>query len=213
MKKLVNISVVMAILWGMLSVAYVQAQKTEEVKEKTLAPDVVITELTSELLSMARTGKETLDSNPEEYFGKMRTLLEPAVDFTTIAKHVMGKRYWTQASEKQQAEFVEAFTAGLVKTYGKGMANFSDLEIKLDSSNPAEKSINTYYVMQSVKTDSGVNKILYTMRKDDVGWRVRNVVLDGVNLGKTFQTQFAQAVKDNKGDIASVIATWGNAGS
>ncbi len=69
-----------------------------------------------------------------------------------------------------------------------------------------QKRVN---VIQEIATADGVNKISYTMVKRKSGqWKLINVVLDGVNLGKQFRTQFAQAVKENKGDIDAAIKGW-----
>ena len=39
-------------------------------------------------------------------------------------------------------------------------------------------------------------------------WKLINVVMDGINLGKTFRSQFEQAVQKNNGDIDMVIEKW-----
>jgi len=38
-------------------------------------------------------------------------------------------------------------------------------------------------------------------------WKLLNVTLDGINLGSTFRSQFAQAMK-KAGDVESVIVNW-----
>jgi ABC-type transporter MlaC component len=39
---------------------------------------------------------------------------------------------------------------------------------------------------------------------------ITNVVINGINLGKTLQNQFLQAAQKNSNDIDSVIASWAN---
>ena len=41
-------------------------------------------------------------------------------------------------------------------------------------------------------------------------WRVINVIINGINLGKTFRSQFVQAAQKNQGDLDQVIANWGS---
>jgi phospholipid transport system substrate-binding protein len=45
---------------------------------------------------------------------------------------------------------------------------------------------------------------------EDGVWRVRNVIVDGVNLGLTYRNQFASAMQsgDARGDIDAVIDEW-----
>ncbi|MFT6756216.1 MAG: phospholipid transport system substrate-binding protein, partial [Chitinophagales bacterium] len=42
----------------------------------------------------------------------------------------------------------------------------------------------------------------------DGEWKIRNVVIDTINLGKVYQSQFASAVKDSDGDIDKAIIAW-----
>ena len=42
-------------------------------------------------------------------------------------------------------------------------------------------------------------------------WKLINVVLNGINLGKTFRSQFAQAYKQYGGNLDKVIDHWGQA--
>ena len=39
-------------------------------------------------------------------------------------------------------------------------------------------------------------------------WRMRNVIINGINVGKLFRDQFAQSMRDNRDDLDKVIDTW-----
>ena len=198
-------SVSLVFLFSMASLALAQ-----ETQEKAITPPgQVVDEVTSTLIAIAQSDASMLENDPAAYFSKIEGVLVEAVDFKSISKSVMGRQYWPGATEAQREKFAEVFTDSLVETYGKGMANFADFDIKVESARISDKNPDIAYVMQSVKTNDGVNKIMYTMRKDEAGWRLRNVVLDGINLGKTFQSQFAQAVKDSDGDVELAINNWG----
>jgi phospholipid transport system substrate-binding protein len=42
----------------------------------------------------------------------------------------------------------------------------------------------------------------------DGSWRVTNLVINGINLGKIFRNQFIQRAKQFGGDIDKVIDNW-----
>jgi phospholipid transport system substrate-binding protein len=46
----------------------------------------------------------------------------------------------------------------------------------------------------------------------DGEWRVRNIIVNGVNMGLTYRNQFAGAMKDpvNGGSLDKVIDGWSN---
>ena len=49
----------------------------------------------------------------------------------------------------------------------------------------------------------------YKMRKNRAGaWKLRNVTIEAINLGKVYQSQFSSAAKQYKGDIDAVIDNW-----
>lgn len=175
-------------------------------------PHAVIEQVTSDMMDVIKAGEEALKEDPQAYFGEIRSTLEPVVSFKFIARNVMAK-YWGQASEQQQERFVETFTDGMVETLGKGMANYSELTINTLPAKSDTSSAKRVEVLQEVDAADGTSRISYTMAKNGAGqWKLVNVVLNGVNLGKSYRDQFVQAVKQNDGDLDKVIANWSKQG-
>ena len=48
------------------------------------------------------------------------------------------------------------------------------------------------------------------MVRIDGQWKVRNVIVEGINMGLLFRDQFAQAMQAQGGDLEAVISNWGN---
>ncbi len=49
----------------------------------------------------------------------------------------------------------------------------------------------------------------YKLRKNRQGeWKLRNVTIEAINLGKVYQSQFSSAAKLYSGDIDRVIDSW-----
>lgn len=186
-------------LWG--SVAAAEAAKSE-------TPHQVVQDVTDSVMSVIKSNEQALKDNPDEYFSKVRASLESTVSFAFIAKNVMGS-YWNQASAAQRDLFAETFTRSMVETLGKGLANYSDLKI---TTVPPEGDISAerrVEVVQEVAAADGTTRISYTMAQNNSGeWKLINVVLNGINLGKSFRDQFAQAMRQNDSNIDKVIATW-----
>ncbi len=169
----------------------------------------VVDSVTTRLMNVVAEGREAMKENPQGYYDKVRTIMETAVDFRYIARNVMGKKYWLSASEEQKTQFIEVFTSGMVETYAKGMANFVDYDISVENPDQEIGERRKVEVIQRFKGPEGVNRVAYTMGKHRSGeWKLLNVVLDGVNLGKTLRAQFARSVEDAKGDLNAAIAGW-----
>jgi len=168
----------------------------------------IVQQVQDELLKTIANSRDTIETEPEAYYAAVQTVLDPVVDFHFIARVVMGG-YAKQASPEQYERFTETFKGGLVSTYAKGMASFADFDIVVLPPNGDISGQRKVSVAQEVRGGENVNRVSYTMVKNRRGeWKLINVVLNGINLGKTFRSQFAQAMKKNQGDLDKVIADW-----
>jgi len=171
------------------------------------SPQSAVQNITDQMLAVIRSSEALMKADPDAYFGKIREVLEPSVSFDFIARNVMAT-YWSAASKSQRAEFTEVFTDSMVETLGKGLASYSELEIKtLDPQ--AQAGAKKVQVVQEVKGTEGTHRLSYTMALHRSGdWMLINVTLNGVNLGKSFRDQFAQAMRQHDNNVDQVIKTW-----
>ena len=171
-------------------------------------PHQVVEYVTTRLMDAVKTNKDSLQNDPKTFFAEVQGVLEEAVNFEFIARNVMGQ-YWEKATPEQQTQFVTAFKQSMVETYAKGMANFANLKIEVEPPKEAVPAAGKVNVIQKVTSADSVNRIAYTMaRRPEGRWQLINVILDGVNLGLTFRSQFAQAVKAKNGNIDAAIKGW-----
>ena len=140
------------------------------------------------------------------FVGEVDRILGKIVDFDWIALKVMGGD-GKVASPEQKAQFAETFRAGLVETYGRGLLNYSSQKIVLLPAEAIEEK-RKVTVHQQIVGDEATYPLDYTMGLKDGEWKVINVIINGINLGKTFRGQFAQSSQKNNGDIDKVIASW-----
>ena len=167
----------------------------------------VVSTVTSDMMTIIKSGETALKSDPESYFNEIEKTLERNVAFGFIARGVMSS-YWKDASEDQRKRFTEVFTKSMVRTLGKGMANYSDLDIVTLQPKNAQSNARRIAVDQEVKGGDKVHKVSYTMaRKPSGPWMVTNVILNGVNLGGVFRDQFIQGVRQH-GSIDAAITNW-----
>lgn len=190
-----------------LQTAWADTAAAEKAGKENTAHSVV-EQVTVNLTTVVRNERDLLETDPETYFSRVKSVLEPVVDFAFIARNVMGP-YWETASEAQRQEFLETFKNGLVETYAKGMANYVDLDISILPPAKDAENKRRVGVVQEITGPDGTNRVSYTMALNRDGeWKLINMVLNGVNLGKTFRNQFAQAAKQNEGDLNAVISNW-----
>lgn len=210
---------VMALCWaGLMFAAQAQAScmASEAVAEAAvLSPYQLIGVVTDDVLAEIDRHRAELDEAAEEpvkqqqfdcFVGQVDRILGRIVDFDWIALKVMGG-YGKVASSEQKAQFSEAFRSGLVEAYGRGLLSYSSEKIVLL---PAEEigDRRKITVRQQIVSEEATYPLEYTMGLKNGQWKVINVIINGINLGKTFRGQFTQSSQKNDGDIDKVIASW-----
>lgn len=170
-------------------------------------PKVLVEQVTEELLSTAKKYSGG-DAQQEAFFTEVETILERVVDFRYIARAVMGKDAFSKATAEQRAQFAEAFKSGLVRSYAKGIAGYANSDIKVVSATINPQDARRAVVRQEVSYEGNIHQLTYTMRQQNDEWKLINVILNGVNLGQSFSSQFSAAMQKEGGDIDKVIAGW-----
>ena len=183
----------------------------------------VVETITGQLLVLIEQAKLYVDEDEERFFTELDVLLRPFIDFRSFARAVMGRH----ASSKKMASLTEAekaklnaqidrfseiFLGALIQTYGKGLLAFDGEEIEvvppvIDAAKPQPKKV---VVKQLIYGDRKTPyEVQYSMRTDKEGqWRLRNMVVESINLGKIYRNQFDNAVQVYEGSIDSVIDNW-----
>ncbi len=170
----------------------------------------VAEEVKNELVIVIRKKSDLEAAGGEEkYFGAVEDVLLPVVDFNYIARGVMGE-YGKQASDDQKQRFAANFQRGLVTTYAKGLAGYGNHEITVVPPEGDVSGKKSQSVVLQVKGGDSVNVLAFTMKLNRSNeWKLTNMILNGINLGKTFRNQFAQSMKKNN-NLDAVIDGWAN---
>lgn len=199
MKILRSISGLLAMLALVFSL---QSQAAED-------PQQVVESVAKQLFALANTKNEGKISDAE-YFAQTEAILDKVVAFRFIASNVMGQNVYKQATPAQQEAFLKVFRTGLVKSYAKGIVNYAKSDIKITDVKTDPKKPGRATVQQEVKDKDAIHQLNYTMVLDKTKneWKLINVVLNGVNLGTSFQGQFKAAYKKHGNDLDKVIANW-----
>ena len=100
--------------------------------------------------------------------------------------------------------------SGMVRTYGKGLLAFSgsSIEISKPKLDEAEQSrVSVEQLIYSEEAESYV--VMYQMGRDKNGdWKLRNMIIENINLGEIYRNQFQSAARKENGDLDAVISQW-----
>lgn len=205
-------STIMSLFLVLACSVYAAETLDESVKagssELEQTPHQLVTTVTDELLKAISTHRDTFDADPSEFFSALDCLLKDVIDFDWIAYKVMGS-YGKKAEAEQRSRFAGVFRRDLIETYGRGLMAYGEQSIVVI---PSKEDINgqrKVKVVQEIRGADGVFPLVYSMGLTREGqWKVTNVVINGINLGKTFRNQFVQRAQKFDGDIEAVINNW-----
>lgn len=198
MRILSPVSTVLILLFSVLAGAAQAAQGPRETIVKTVER---ITERIEE-------DRQRLKKDPDYARQVVREELVDLVDFKRITRLVMAEHF-DAASREQKYRFLEVFKSSLINTYASGLTLYDGQDIRVLPVREGDVRGDRARVRMEVSTNSGqVIPIFYSLFRDKDGWKVENVIVNGLNLGKTFRSQFAQSMSEYGGDIDKVIANW-----
>ncbi len=174
-------------------------------------PQQVVEDTSKKVMEVLDANRETYRTDTEAFLQGLNEVLDPVVDFNGIARSVMTVRYSRSASEEQMQRFIETFKRSMVQFYGNALLQFDSGDIRvLPANNRDQQGPDRASVNMEIRTDNGnVYPATYTMVKLDGQWKVRNVIVEGINIGLLFRDQFAQAMQTNRNDLDAVIDNWG----
>ena len=161
----------------------------------------------------------TLNSNlfeydRETYENKIKEIFEPMIDFRRVSASVMGKKYYLLATKEQRLEFIEIFKDSLLDTYAETLAQWGDSTISTELpedhylSKKFENFEKNIEVKQTLNTGTSQYPISYKLRKSDDGWKIVNIIINGVNLGLTFRNQFQALAISHNENIELTLRNW-----
>jgi phospholipid transport system substrate-binding protein len=185
-------------------------------------PETMLEQATSQLLAISSAAREYADTDRERYYREVSSVLDQVMDIRYFARGVMAtyassRLYNSLKTDQEKAAFrarVEKFADALKRVW---MVKYADALLRADgetidikrqatgSDNPDRASIE-----QTVHDREGNTYLIqYSLHKvKDGGWLITNVIVEGVNLGETYRSQFAEAVEKHGGDVDYVVDHW-----
>ena len=167
-----------------------------------------VDKMTAQLLDIIEIYKSKYPDNEDAYFSSLNQLMGDFVDFNFVARRVMGK-YHSNFSPEQRKGFIDVFRRGLIESYGRGLMAYSNENISIVNRQNVE-NLNRIIVKQEIRDSVSAFPLQYLLlkKKTDQTWVIVNVSLNGINLTKTFGSQFQNSMKRYSGDLNKVIQDW-----
>ncbi|HFL8819428.1 MAG TPA: ABC transporter substrate-binding protein [Candidatus Azoamicus sp. OHIO2] len=121
------------------------------------------------------------------------------IDFEEIALWIVGKTVWTSALMTDKIAFIKELKVLLLKTYKNTIYYYIDADVdflkpKFDSINQLHKRIQVFSIMK--KNNKNIT-ISYRLINNNNSWLVFDIIIEGISILKSLQTQYSHLAKLN----------------
>ena len=180
----------------LLAVLTVLAAGTAQAQQKEISPDVLVKQVTLEVVDLIAKDREIRGGNRAKLIGLINDKVIPHFNFTSMAALAMGQS-WNKATPEQKKRVTEEFKTLLVRTYASALASYSDQ--KFDFRPLRAKPSDTDVTVNVRVLQSGTQPVPidYSMEKTASGWKVYDVVVGGVSLVANYRTEFNNLVRES----------------
>ena len=208
--------VVMAVAFTLMQSVGLQA---EEQQPGHRGPAEVISEVTTQVMEVVAEANTYFDEDPDRYYREIDGALSELVDWRGFATAVMGEYYSRGRAmdkagranlKRQRDDFAVTLREGLIRSYAKGLLAFGGARMEVQGVEASPQSTRIASVTQLVY---GEAERVYTIRYQmgqykDGSWRLRNLIIETINLGEIYRNQFAALAVEADDDLDLVISQW-----
>jgi phospholipid transport system substrate-binding protein len=159
-----------------------------------LGPEDLVKKVTQEVLDAIKSDKQLAAGDKRRALKLAEEKVLPHVDFEEATRLAVG-RGWAQATPEQRKKLVTEFRNMLVRTYSNAITAYEGQTMKVM---PVRiKPGDTEVTVHNQFMRPGGKPVLldYSMRKTDSGWKIYDIVVEGVSLVLTYRSEFDAVVK------------------
>ena len=167
-------------------------------------PDGFLKDSVQEISLLVSKYKDRFETDEKFLRDKMNSSVMPKLDIKLMSKIILGKKIWTEMSDSQKDDFVEAFQYRMTSTYMKSITAFDGEKVVFLPYEPGKRE-NIAYVKSKYLIPGGDIAVDYRLIKKSEEWKVYDIIFDGISLMKNYRADFREHVSQN--GIESLITS------
>jgi len=181
------------VLKGILGVLLAGGLACAQAQE--LAPDVLVKNVTTEVVELITKDKEIRSGNHAKLIQVIEAKVLPHFNFSSMTALAMGQN-WSKATPEQKKRLVEEFKTLLVRTYASALAAYSEQRFDFRPLRARPTDTDVVVNVRVIQPGAQPVPIDYSMEKTAAGWKVYDVMVGGVSLVANYRTEFNSSVRD-----------------
>jgi phospholipid transport system substrate-binding protein len=182
---------IFAFLLPLLAAQFIFAQATGA---QELKPDELVKKVTDEVLAAVKSDKQLAAGDKQKALELAEEKVLPHIDFQEATRLAVGKS-WSQATSEQKQKLVDEFRRMLVRTYSSAIQAYEGQTMKVQPVRMKPDDTDVTVHNQYIRPGGKPVQLDYQMRKTDNGWKIYDIVVEGVSLVLTYRSEFDAVVK------------------
>ena len=159
-----------------------------------LGPEELVKKVTQEVLDAVKSDKQLAAGDRQKALKLAEEKVLPLIDFEEATRLAAG-RSWPQASAEQKKQLVAGFRTMLVRTYSSAIGTYQGQTMKVMPVRMKPGDTDVTVSNQFIQPGNKPMRIDYQMRKTQDGWKIYDIVAEGVSLVLTYRSEFDAVVK------------------
>jgi phospholipid transport system substrate-binding protein len=174
--------------WLLLGILFAPAYAQE------VGPEELVRRVTQEVLDSIKSDTVLAAGDRQKMLALAEEKVLPHVDFAEAARLAIG-RSWNNATPEQRARITREFRAMLVRTYASAIDAYRGqtltvLPVRMKPGDTDVTVRNRY-----VRPGAPAVTIEYQMYRTPQGWKIYDIVAEGVSLVLTYRSEFDAVVR------------------
>ena len=161
-----------------------------------LGPEELVKKITDDVLAAIKSDKELAAGDRQKAVKLAEEKILPYVDFEEATRLAVG-RGWSQATPEQKKQLVQEFRNMLVRTYSNAISTYEGQTMKVLPSRAKPGDSEATVRNQFIRPGGKPVLVDYSMRKTGQGWKIYDIVIEGVSLVLTYRSEFDAIVKQD----------------
>jgi phospholipid transport system substrate-binding protein len=133
----------------------------------------------------------------------LRRLFAVSVEVDAIKRFVLGK-YWRRASPEERAEYRVLFEDYIVATYAGRIDDYGGETLELGAAR-LERPGLALVSSQVMRLEGPPVAVDWRLHHDGHGWRVIDIVIQGISLAITQRAEFSSVIRESGGRVEGLL--------
>lgn len=159
-----------------------------------LAPDALVRQVTADVLESIQSDAALQAGDRKKAIALAEQKVLPHIDFTEATRLALGS-WWKTATPAQRERLSTEFRGLLVRTYANAIGGYKGQTMRVLPLKLEAGADDVIVRNQFLRPGAPPLRVDYAMYKTPAGWKIYDIVAEGVSLVLTYRTEFDQVVR------------------